>query len=338
MKVIELHMIQNVPVNNVNRGEDGDNKTVVIGGTERQRVSSQAWKRPIRMMIQEQSIANGDPSGIISRVFGDRIITELVEDGADENKVKKFLGSLNIGYSKDTTEKKEQSNKDTMMYLSLEEVDAIKKAFYDDDKKLISAIVKEANCRIASDIALFGRMFASDQQLSVYGAVKMNHAFSTHAIELEDDYFSAVDQLNPTGAGHLGNQSYTTSTMYRYVAIDVGQLQTNLGAGVDISPVVRDFIKAAYTAFPKGKENVMASYSRPYFVRAIVKNGQPEQFSDAFESAVPMSDLGFAEESKHRLNVLADERLARGWDEILFDGTIEKISDVDGIINALETN
>jgi len=338
MNVLELHVLQSVPVNNINRGEDGDNKTVMIGGCERQRVSSQAWKRPIRTMIQDESVRNGDPSGIISRVFGDRIIAELVAEGNSEKDVKKFLDGIKVGYSKDSTEKKNAENKDTLMYLSTDEVDAIKNAFAQEDKKTLTSILKEANCRIASDIALFGRMFASDQQLSVYAAVKMNHAFSTHAIDVEDDYFSAVDQLNPDGAGHLGNQAYTTSTMYRYLALDIDQLRVNLGDGADVNAVIRSFVKAAYTAFPKGKENVMASYSRPFYVRAVVKNGQPEQFSDAFETPVPATVDGYNKTSEERLDAIADDRLNRGWDEILFDGKIERMSDVENIINALGTN
>lgn len=346
MKTIELHMIQSVPSSNINRGEDGDCKTSIVGGVERQRISSQAWKRPMRMMVQEDAIKNGDPSGLISKVFGDQIINALVAKGEPPENAKMYVSKLGIGYTDESDESDESDDKAALMYMTPNEIHAVVDAYSTFKEKLNKLTIKKSKpvlgdiltdsaCRISSDIALFGRMFASAQTLNVYGAVKMNHALSTHGIEMEDDYFTAVDQLNPNGAGHLGNSSYTSSTMYRYVCIDVEQLKRNLGEHGDVNATIKTFIKAAITAFPKGKENVMAAYSRPSYVNVVVKNGQPFTFAGAFENPVKSSNSGYEVSSREAMEAFRDAEYSKGWDDILLNTELKSVGDIDVVINAI---
>ena len=68
------------------------------------------------------------------------------------------------------------------------------------------------------DIALFGRMAASDPTLNYDAAAQVAHAISTHAVQNEYDYFTAVDDLQKednAGAGHLGTVEFNSSTLYR---------------------------------------------------------------------------------------------------------------------------
>ena len=46
---IEFHILQSFPVTCLNRDDVGSPKTAMIGGTMRARVSSQCWKRAVRM-------------------------------------------------------------------------------------------------------------------------------------------------------------------------------------------------------------------------------------------------------------------------------------------------
>ena len=46
---IDIHVLQTVPPSCVNRDDTGSPKTAVYGGVTRARVSSQAWKRAIRL-------------------------------------------------------------------------------------------------------------------------------------------------------------------------------------------------------------------------------------------------------------------------------------------------
>ncbi len=44
----EVHVLQTVPSSCLNRDDVGSPKSCIYGGTERSRVSSQAWKRAVR--------------------------------------------------------------------------------------------------------------------------------------------------------------------------------------------------------------------------------------------------------------------------------------------------
>ena len=50
---LDLHVLQTVPPSCVNRDDTGSPKTAVYGGATRARVSSQAWKRAIRLMFED---------------------------------------------------------------------------------------------------------------------------------------------------------------------------------------------------------------------------------------------------------------------------------------------
>ena len=58
---IEFHILQSFPVSCLNRDDVGAPKTAKIGGTTRARVSSQSWKRAIRLAMQD-IIKNSDGS------------------------------------------------------------------------------------------------------------------------------------------------------------------------------------------------------------------------------------------------------------------------------------
>ena len=49
---IDIHVIQTVPYANLNRDMEGSPKSLVFGGVDRTRVSSQSWKRAIRQDVE----------------------------------------------------------------------------------------------------------------------------------------------------------------------------------------------------------------------------------------------------------------------------------------------
>lgn len=321
MNVLEIHMIQSIPASNINRGEDGDTKTACFGGVDRQRVSSQAWKRPIRTEIQTYCQENSLDFGLITKKIEQRIREKC--PNVNEKKFTKILEELKI--SQKQTKKDESDKKDVLMYLSEKEIqrtaDYINDESEENDKEL-KEIVKDSKNQIPLDIALFGRMFASNPELNVYGALKMSHAISTHAVELEDDYFTAVDQLDSVGAGHIGHNTFTSSTMYRYFAIDLDLLKTNLGD--DVKPYIQMIIKAIITAFPKGKENSFAAYTRPSFINLILKNGQPYQYVNAFESPIEADGEGYIKPSIEAYKTFKHSELSIGLDDVILDLEIDQ--------------
>ena len=50
---VDVHVLQTLPPSCVNRDDTGSPKTAVYGGTNRSRVSSQAWKRSMRLMFKD---------------------------------------------------------------------------------------------------------------------------------------------------------------------------------------------------------------------------------------------------------------------------------------------
>ena len=61
--LLELHLIQNFAPSNLNRDDTGSPKDAYFGGTRRARVSSQSFKRAMRMDFKERDILNAEEIG-----------------------------------------------------------------------------------------------------------------------------------------------------------------------------------------------------------------------------------------------------------------------------------
>ncbi|MBQ1388909.1 MAG: type I-E CRISPR-associated protein Cas7/Cse4/CasC, partial [Clostridia bacterium] len=153
------------------------------------------------------------------------------------------------------------------------------------------------------DIALFGRMAASDPTLNYDAAAQVAHAISTHAVQNEYDYFTAVDDLQTednAGAGHLGTIEFNSSTMYRYATVNVSELVKTLGAE-NTASAVKKFGQAFIFSMPTGKENTFANRTLPDMVYVTLRSDQPVNLCGAFEMPIKKSDSGYVSASKSRL-------------------------------------
>jgi CRISPR system Cascade subunit CasC len=151
----------------------------------------------------------------------------------------------------------------------------------------------------AVDVGLFGRFVTSDEFDTVDGALQVAHAVGTQKVEIEYDYFTAVDDLgDTTGAGHLGESEYASSVLYLYACCDLGQLEQNLGARSDSGrhsdEEARDLarrslpalVKAMAEATPKGKKTGTAPHTPAEYVEVVVRRGAPLSFANAFTKPV----------------------------------------------------
>jgi CRISPR system Cascade subunit CasC len=167
------------------------------------------------------------------------------------------------------------------------------------------------------DLALFGRMVASDPSMNYDAAAQVAHAISTHGVQNEFDYFTAVDDLSPettAGAGHLGTVEFNSSTLYRYATVNVSELFNSL---VDETPAaVRNFLEAFVCSMPTGKQNTFANRTLPDAVYVTVRKDQPINLVGAFEQPV-MADhsSGYAELSCKRLAEYAQKVYANYADK-----------------------
>lgn len=298
---VDFHVLQTVPPSCVNRDDMGSPKTAIYGGTVRARVSSQAWKHAMRKEFKEDNAA-----GYRTKFFKQAIIDKVLSLNSDldaskiEKKVEKVL-KTKIS-SKAWFEFEDDKKMKVLFFVSERQIENFAKLIIDDDddiKKYRDAL----NNNPSVDIALFGRMAASDPTLNYDAAAQVAHAISTHAVQNEYDYFTAVDDLQTednAGAGHLGTIEFNSSTMYRYATVNVSELVKTLGAE-NTASAVKKFGQAFIFSMPTGKENTFANRTLPDMVYVTLRSDQPVNLCGAFEMPIKKSDSGYVSASKSRL-------------------------------------
>jgi CRISPR system Cascade subunit CasC len=255
MKLIELHILQSFPVSCLNRDDVGAPKTAVFGGVTRARISSQCLKRAIRLYAKElcPALFAGERSKLIVRPIAEAVVRQGVPESEALEASKKFCGEL-ATLDDSAFKSKGVLKVKTLMFLSPAERDEIGRGLATVlkektdaktlDRKIRSAASKaqEAKLKDAADIALFGRMVATDHSLTVEGAAMFSHALSTHRADNDIDFYTAVDDRqaeDPTieeedraGSGMMGTLEFTSACYYRYVGLNLGLLEqdSHLGA------------------------------------------------------------------------------------------------------------
>ena len=145
--------------------------------------------------------------------------------------------------------------------------------------------------------------------LNYDAAAQVAHSISTHTVQNEFDYFTAVDDCAPednAGAGHLGTVEYNSATLYRYATVNVLELVRTLGAE-QAAQTVRAFGEAFIRSMPTGKQNSFANRTLPDAVYITLRQDQPVNLCGAFEKPVRKSEEGYAEPSKMALKQYAKE-------------------------------
>ena len=296
---LDIHVIQTLPPSNINRDDTGSPKTAVYGGVRRARVSSQSWKKAIRDYFKE----NGNLSNVGVRSldvvnFLAEKIRELKPELSLEDAVNKSVKTFNAAGISTTKDNRVKA----LFFLGKEQADNLAKEAVKDnlDKKALQEIL---NSNIAIDIALFGRMVADDASLNEDASAQIAHAISTHGVQSEFDFYTALDDLSKedqSGAGMLGTIEYNSSTLYRYgnVALHEFYRQLNKNKGQTIE-AIKLFVEAFLNSLPTGKMNSFANQTVPASVVISLRKDRPVSFVSAFESAVKtkLSQEGYINES-----------------------------------------
>lgn len=294
---VDIHVLQTVPPSCVNRDDTGSPKTAVYGGVRRARVSSQAWKRAVRLDFQEKF--RGEELGIRTKKVVKLIAEEIGrrDPSADAEKLaKEALEKAGLKI-KGTVKDKER---DTLVFLSAGQAAALAEivcAKEKDKKKYREALAASPSF----DLVLFGRMVAEDPSLNYDAAAQVAHSISTHEVQNEFDYFTAVDDLGEegeAGAAHIGTVEFNSSTLYRYATVNIRELEAHLREGAP--RVLRGFAESFLCSMPTGKQNTFANRTAPDAVYITIRSDQPVNLVGAFEKPV-RSREGFAGESERRL-------------------------------------
>ncbi len=166
-----------------------------------------------------------------------------------------------------------------------------------DKKKANATLAKELAGLLLDDettsvdIALFGRMLASVPSYNFDAAVQVAHAITVHKAAVEEDYFSAVDDLNTgledRGAGHIGERGYGAGLFYLYVCINRELLIDNLGGDVDLAGrAIQALLHAVTQVAPTGMQNSFGSRAYASYLLAEKGNQQPRSLVQAFMKPV----------------------------------------------------
>ena len=300
---VDVHVLQTVPPSCVNRDDTGSPKTAVYGGVTRARVSSQSWKRAIRLYFRQ--LYRPEDLGLRTKRIVAMVENELaaLSPEAGERKRKLAADVLTAAGLK-LKEKDLDKGTDALFFMSVAQAKALAALALQPDAVKDKALCKAALSQTPSvDMALFGRMVADDPSLNYDAAAQVAHAISTHAVQNEFDYFTAVDDCAPednAGAGHLGTVEFNSSTLYRYACVNVNELKEHLGDAAALA--VRRFVEAMVLSMPTGKQNTFANRTLPDAVYVTLRRDQPVNLAGAFERPVSAGESGgFLEGSQQRL-------------------------------------
>ncbi len=162
----------------------------------------------------------------------------------------------------------------------------------------------------AVDVALFGRMLADMPEKNQYAACQVAHAISTHAVEREFDFYTAVDDLKPddtSGADMMGTIEFNSACFYRYAVVDWEKLLVNLQGDTTLAEKgLQAFLGGFVIAEPTGKQNSFAAHNPPEFISISVRrNTAPRNLANAFETPIYAKGKSLTKESADKLSAKA---------------------------------
>ena len=325
-RFIQIHTLHNYPAALLNRDDAGLAKRLPYGNAIRTRISSQCLKRHWRMADDLFSLsALAESLGMElekrSTYFMDEVKKQLIEksvsesvaigaveglieglklnrDAKKKDKVKTseviLLGAKEVEYLRDFTFPIAMQHTDpkTALKAVKDAVDASSKEFRENLKTMLSQSV------IVS--AMFGRMVTSDVLTSRDAAVYVAHAFTVHEAQVENDYFTVVDDLSEDqGSAGIFDTELASGLYYGYVVVDVPQLVANL-EGVSIkdcfnvgsdqrelaAKVVHHLLHLIATVSPGAKRGSTAPFEWAKLMLVEAGDWQPRSLAGAFQNAL----------------------------------------------------
>lgn len=302
-RFVQLHLLTSYPPANLNRDDLGRPKTAMMGGEPRLRVSSQSLKRAWRTSEVFADSLKGH-IGTRTKEMGIQVFNQLREKGIAKKDAMEWTKLIAEQFGK-----LKKANKDN----ELQELEIEQLAhFSPEERQLIDDLVTTIAERktkpedselallrkkhTAADIALFGRMLASSPAFNTEAAAQVAHAISVHSVVVEDDFFTAVDDLNSgeddAGASHLGETEFAAGLFYLYLCIDKDLLVKNLSGDEALAnKTLEALIESTATVSPSGKQNSFASRARASYILCETGKQQPRSLSVAYLKPVRGGDM-----------------------------------------------
>lgn len=300
-RFVQLHVLTAYPPSNPNRDDLGRPKTAMLGNALRARISSQAIKRAIRTSPLFRGSLDG-AMGERTQRLGEEVIAHLNGKAIEGDRANEIARQVASAFGKLKGEKDANPTRiEQLAFISPQE-----KAFAFELADRIAtgeALPKEKDLgKIAlrradgaADIAMFGRMLAHNPDFNRDAAVQVAHAITTNKVEIENDYYTAVDDLKKpsedAGAGFIGEQGYTAGVFYLYICIDRPLLVENLAGDARLATrAIEALVKTVASASPTGKRNSFANHVRAEYILAERGDTQPRSLASAFVQPVDAND------------------------------------------------
>ncbi|HNC79848.1 MAG TPA: type I-E CRISPR-associated protein Cas7/Cse4/CasC [Rhodocyclaceae bacterium] len=344
-RFIQIHTLHTYPAALLNRDDAGLAKRLPYGSAVRTRISSQCLKRHWRVAEDAYALANlGVPMAIRTRYVAELIRQRLVEQGVEAERAFATAETLLEALFDTKADKKKEGAKalqtgqavlfghEEIAYLARRCQDVANEAIDSSALKSgIATFLKEEKKNIETmklgsglESALFGRMVTSDVLANRDASVSVAHAFTVHEAQVENDYFTVVDDFAQAedGAGSAGifDTELASGLYYGYVVVDIPQLVANLegidpkavfAAGTEADTralagkVTQYLLHLIATVSPGAKRGSTAPYDWAKFVLVEAGDWQPRSLAAAFHDPLPLK--GTAPIRVRAASRLADE-------------------------------
>ncbi|WP_369192406.1 type I-E CRISPR-associated protein Cas7/Cse4/CasC [Streptomyces sp. R08] len=328
-RYIDLHALHPLPASVLNRGEDDLPKTLQLGGAVRAMVSSQSWKRAIRLRMEtdldehaartrmlplrvaDELRAAGWPADLAA-FAGAQVVRSATREGLKTEEQQGGITSVTLYLPRtvleDLTALCAQHREQLEEALATEQAhktpqtEGGAKSTRGKPKKektqavlptpAVAALIR----RRTATINLFGRMLAEVPDAQVDGAVQMAHAFCVHQSSQQPDYFTAVEDWSlphEAGSAHLQTAFFTTGLLYRYATVNLTELTRNLDGDHDQAlHLVELFAESFIDVMPGAKKTATAPHTYPHLVHYAVRDRRPVSLAAAFEQPVKSAPGG----------------------------------------------
>lgn len=312
---VQLHMLVSYPPANPNRDDAGKPKTAMMGGANRLRISSQSLKRAWRTSEVFKN-AMDEFLGKGTRSLAAYVVDAL-GDGFDQQLAANVGVTVHNVFTKKkaevfrTEKKKKKTDQSTDTEATTVSTDAEGQRVFvgAEEMRKVDELVAwvKANKSMPSeeqfmgllltrqksaDVAMFGRMLANATDFNMEAAVQVANAITVHAVTLEDDFFTAVDDLNTRGSAFMGETPFAAGLFYLYLCVDSDLLLENLqGDQALANQALQALLEAAATVAPSGMQNRFGNRVRASYIRAERGSQQPRSLSVAFLKPVHGQDM-----------------------------------------------
>lgn len=336
---VNFHILISHSPSCLNRDDMNMQKSAIFGGKRRVRISSQSLKRTMRKSpyyeehLGEASIRTKHLSDLKDR-FIERLSARF-----DTDTINKTLALLAVNENDMKAEIPVEGN--AVAPWALEEMawfcDQVKKGLGQglDEKGLAKAMKSQTETMRQAlekgvDIALSGRMATSglmSELGKIDGALAVAHVITTHNVDTDIDWFTAVDDLQELGSGYLDTQEFSSGVFYRYASLNIAQLQENLGNAPRkrVLEIAAHVLHLMATAVPSAKQQSFAAHNLADLAMVSFSD-IPVSLVNAFEEPVKaLPGGGFLKPSMEALhNYWMNVHSGYGLDERCAEFTIKQ--------------